>query len=133
MFLINPQSQINEEFFFTELKMSFPLAISVSQVNMFNANVLLGLTVGDVVEFPRGLFSHWGVSIGQYLLILCSLVHLDYNMYISYIYFIYRWHRYPLSLFSYIRLAKYTLKQVEIKLVNVIYTGCSKSKYRTTY
>jgi hypothetical protein len=98
-----------------------------------NKSVLQSLEVGDLVEFPRGLFSHWGVSIGQYLLILCSLVHLDYNMYISYIYFIYRWHRYPLSLFSYIRLAKYTLKQVEIKLVNVIYTGCSKSKYRTTY
>jgi hypothetical protein len=128
MFLINPQSQINEEFFFTELKMSFPLAISVSQVNMFNANVLLGLTVGDVVEFPRGLFSHYGIYIGQYPLILCSLIHLDY-IHILYI----GGHRYPLSLFSYIRFAKYTLKQVEIKLVNVIYTDCSKSKYSTTY
>jgi hypothetical protein len=29
--------------------------------------------------------------------------------------------------------AKYALKQVEIKLVNVIYTGYSKSKCITTY
>ena len=92
MFLINPQSQINEDFFFfTDLKMSLHLTISAPEMHMFNANVLSELKVGELVEFPRGLYSHWGVYIGQYLLILCSLVHLDYNMYISYIYFIYRW------------------------------------------
>ena len=67
-----------KNFFLTELKMSFPLAMSALQVQMFNANVLLELKVGDLVEFPRGQFSHWGVYIGKYLLILSSLVHLDY-------------------------------------------------------
>jgi hypothetical protein len=90
MFLKNPQLQINEDFcFFTELKMS--LTLSAPEMHTFNAHVLRDLKVGELGEFQRGLCSHWGVYIGQYLLILCSLVHLDYNMYISYIYFIYRW------------------------------------------
>jgi hypothetical protein len=71
-FLINTQSQIHEElYFFTELKMA--LAFVEELRNCQNKCVLDELEEGDLVEFPRGLFSHWGVYVGQYLLILCRL------------------------------------------------------------
>jgi hypothetical protein len=31
-----------------------------------NQTVLAGLEVGDLVEFPRELISHWGVYVGMY-------------------------------------------------------------------
>jgi hypothetical protein len=72
-FLINTQSQIHEELyiFFTELKMA--LAFVEELHNFQNKCILDELEEGDLVEFPGGLFSHWGVYVGQYLLILCRL------------------------------------------------------------
>jgi len=71
-FLINPQSQIHEElYFFTELKMA--LAFQGELRTFQNKCVLDELEEGDLVEFPRGPYSHWGVYAGQYLLILCRL------------------------------------------------------------
>ena len=57
--------------FFTELKMA--LAFVEELRNFQNKYVLDELEEGDLVEFPRVLFSHWGVYVGQYLLILCRL------------------------------------------------------------
>jgi cell wall-associated NlpC family hydrolase len=62
--------------FFTELKMAS--ALIGPQREAHNKYVLDELEVGDLVEFPRGPYSHWGVYVGQYLLILCRAVHIDY-------------------------------------------------------
>jgi hypothetical protein len=72
---------------FAEIKMNYQLELNM----LNNMRVLEELKEGDRVEFRRGpYYSHWGVYVGQYLLILCSLVHLNY-IYIIYIYIIYRW------------------------------------------
>jgi len=36
------------------------------QIELHNETVLAKLEEGDLVEFPRGLFSHWGVCVGMY-------------------------------------------------------------------
>jgi len=54
------------------------LAFLGEQLKLHNKYVLDELEEGDLVEFPRGPFSHWGVYVGQYLLILCRVVHIDY-------------------------------------------------------
>ena len=33
----------------------------------YNQTVLNDLEVGDLVEFPRGYYSHWGVFVGKYM------------------------------------------------------------------
>jgi len=73
-FLINPQSQIHEELYlFTELKMALALAFQGEMRTFQNKCVLDELEEGDLVEFPGGPYSHWGLYVSQYLLILCRL------------------------------------------------------------
>jgi hypothetical protein len=38
--------------------------MAVLQVQQHNANVLESLEAGDLVEFKRGVYSHWAVYIG---------------------------------------------------------------------
>jgi hypothetical protein len=45
------------------------------QLRRHNETVLGTLEEGDLVEFPRKLFSHWGIYVGmyQYLLFNCRI------------------------------------------------------------
>ena len=38
-----------------------------SVVKRHNETVLRDLEEGDMVEFPRGVYSHWGVYIGNFI------------------------------------------------------------------
>ncbi|OWF49981.1 phospholipid-metabolizing enzyme A-C1-like [Mizuhopecten yessoensis] len=41
------------------------MAASSMSVHSHNATVLNDLKIGDMVEFPRGWYSHWGVYLGE--------------------------------------------------------------------
>ncbi|XP_033728743.1 phospholipase A and acyltransferase 2-like [Pecten maximus] len=48
------------------------MAASTVPLDTHNATLLNELEIGDMVEFPRGLYSHWGVYIGE-----GKIVHLS--------------------------------------------------------
>ena len=53
-------------------------------IKQHNETVLATLEEGDLVEFPRGLISHWGVYVDMYQLftnVLCPAAKYLYSWY----------------------------------------------------
>ena len=48
-------------------------------VRRHNEKVLRDLERGDLVEFPRGRYSHWGVYIGEEIYFLKPVNYIFYN------------------------------------------------------
>jgi len=44
-----------------------------------NRTVLSDLQVGDLIEFPRGYYSHWGVFVGRYYNFHCRVNYIGHG------------------------------------------------------